>query len=449
VMWWRGSLRDDDVNKASPHVTRFVPGRIGTGLTDNLHDVVDYFNRNHVIALEHNYGLWYERRMDDHERMRRIDADVWPPFYEQPFARTGEGLAWDHLSKYDLTKYNDWYWNRLKRFADLAETNGLLLINQQYFQHNILEAGAHWASSPWRSANNVNNTGFPEPPPYAGDKRIFMAEQFYDVTNPVRRKLHQQFIRKSLENFQENSNVIQLTSAEYTGPLHFMQFWLDEVKKWKDENMNNAIIGLSATKDVQDAILNDTERIKTVDLIDIRYWHYREDGTTYAPEGGKNLAPRQHARQMKEGRETEEQIYRAVSEYRSKYPEKAVLYSTNASPRFGWAVLMAGGSLANVPNIEIPGFYESIAQMKIDKNQDFNSDFWLLSNDGKAYLFYLRNTKSIPIDLTSYKGKYEIFWVNSETGEVISKGMIQGKSKHSIDVPRVNKAKWVVYITKK
>ena len=86
-------------------------------------------------------------------------------------------------------------------FADLAETKGQLLVNQQYFQHNIIEAGAHWSSSPWRSANNINSTGFPEPPPYAGDKRIFMAEQFYDVTNPARRKLHQGFIRKSFRKF--------------------------------------------------------------------------------------------------------------------------------------------------------------------------------------------------------------------------------------------------------
>jgi hypothetical protein len=64
--------------------------------------------------LDHNYGLWYDRRRDDHERIRRMDGEVWTPFYELPFARSGQGLAWDGLSKYDLTKYNLWYWDRLK-----------------------------------------------------------------------------------------------------------------------------------------------------------------------------------------------------------------------------------------------------------------------------------------------------------------------------------------------
>lgn len=447
VPWWRGSLRDSDVSKASPSITRFVPGRIGTGLTDNISEVVDYLDSKNMIALEHNYGLWYERRMDDHERVRRFDADVWPPFYEQPFARSGQDLAWDQLSKYDLTKFNDWYWNRLVEFADLAEAKGQLLVNQQYFQHNIIEAGAHWSSSPWRSANNINSTGFPEPPPYAGDKRIFMAEQFYDVTNAARKKLHQGFIRKSLENFQDNSNVIQLTSAEYTGPLHFMQFWLDEVQKWKSETGKKAIIGLSATKDVQDAILNDANRAKTVDAIDIRYWYYKEDGSAYAPEGGKNLAPRQHARKLKTGKETDDQVYRAVREYREKYPEKVILYSTDGSPRFGWAVLMAGGSLPNIPKIQLSSFCSAISGMKFVNGNTFSDAVWKLENKGKAYLFYAKNSQDVSIDLSEFKGDFELYSINATTGSVLKNTNISGGK--TVVIPAAEVKEKVLFIIKK
>ncbi|WP_439129964.1 DUF6298 domain-containing protein [Polaribacter sp.] len=447
VQWWRGSLKNHEIKNSSEHVTRFVPGRKGKGFTDDLEEVVNNFSEKNIVALEHNYGLWYERRMDDHERTRRIDTDVWAPFYEQPFARSGQGLAWDQLSKYDLTKYNDWYWYRLSRFSDLAESKGQILINQQYFQHNILEAGAHWSSSPWRSANNINNTGFPEPVPYAGDKRIFMADQFYDLSHKNRKELHQQFIRKSLHNFKDNSNVIQLTSAEYTGPLHFMEFWLDEVKKWKTETSGAGIIGLSATKDVQDAILNDSKRSKTVDLIHIRYWHYREDGSAYAPEGGKNLAPRQHARKMKTGKETEAQIYRAVREYRETYPEKAVLYATYAAPRFGWATFMAGGSLAPIPKIEITDFYKHLVDTKVSPKQNYKSDYWALENFGKSYLYYLVKTNTVNLDLTKYKGKYNVFWIDTKNGEVVSKDMIRGQRNHKLTNPTNKKV--AVFVVKK
>ena len=348
VAWWRGGVRPADLDKPQPSITRYVPGRDGPGLTDNLDEVTDNMVREHRIAMDQHYGLWYDRRDDDHERVRRMNADAWPPFFEYPFARSGQGVAWDGLSKYDLTKYDPWFFSRVKTFADRCDQKGLVLINQQFFQHNIIEAGAHWASCPWRSANNINDTGFPEPPPYAGDKRIFMAEQFYDVTNATRTAIYRAYIRKSLDNLADNTNVIQETAAEFTGPVHFMQFWIDTVAAWEKETGKHPMIGLACTKDVQDAILADPERARTIDVIDIRFWWYQNDGQPYAPPGGKNLAPRQLERVIKHKASSAEQVERAVSEYRKKFPDKAVIYSADGADHFGQAVFNAGGSLANV-----------------------------------------------------------------------------------------------------
>jgi hypothetical protein len=350
VQWWSGGAQGKDLQQARSHITRFVPGRTGKGLTDDLNEVTEEMKTTNTIAIEHNYGLWYDRRRDDHERTRRIDGEVWPPFYELPFARSGKETAWDGLSKYDLTKYNLFYWSRLKQFADLADQKGLLLVHQNYFQHNIIEAGAHYADFPWRTANNINNTGFVEPVNYAGDKRIFYAEQFYDISNPVRRELHKKYIRQCLNNFKDNNGVIQLIGEEFTGPTHFVKFWLDVIKEWEKETGKHPIIGLSVTKDVQDSILKNPVYAAIVDLIDIRYWHYQADGTTYEPKGGQSLAPRQHARLLKPKKTSFEQVYRAVKEYRDKYPGKAVVYSGDSYPEFVIAAFMAGGSLASLNN---------------------------------------------------------------------------------------------------
>jgi hypothetical protein len=406
VSWWRGS--PNDLKDTGPHITRFVPGRTGKGLTDNLDSVTSQMARKHITAIEHNYGLWYDRRRDDHERVMRIDGDVWPPFYELPFARSGQGTAWDGLSKYDLTKYNHWYWDRLKTFAILADKKGLVLIHQQYFQHNIIEAGAHYADFPWRPANNINATGFPEPPPYAGGKRIFMAEQFYDTAHPVRRNIHKAYIRQCLNNFDGTGSVIHLLGAEFTGPLHFVQFWTDEIAAWKRETGKPAIIGLSTTKDVQDAILEDKTRLSTIDLIDIRYWYYQQNGTAYAPQGGQNLAPRQHARLLKPKKTSTEQVYRAVREYRDKYPTKAVLYSADGYDNFGWAVFTAGGSLANIPVIEAAGFLEAAATMQ-------PTDSFTLSNKKNEYIIYC-TADDIHIDP---KGSYKACWIDAKNGHIV------------------------------
>ena len=429
VQWWNGSARPNGIKNSKPHITRFVPNRAGKGLTDDLEINTDLMKSSSTKVLEHNYGLWYDRRRDDHERIRRMDGDVWAPFYELPFARSGKDLAWDGLSKYDLTKYNLWYWDRLKQFADLADQKGLVLIHQNYFQHNIIEAGAHYADFPWRTANNINSTGFPEPVPYAGDKRIFMAEQFYDVNDPVRRKLHKAYIYKCLENFNDNNGVIQLISAEFTGPLHFVQFWIDTIKEWKKETGKHPIIGLSVTKDVQDAILADAGRAEVVDLIDIRYWYYQEDGSAYAPKGGQNLAPRQHARLTKSKKTSFEQVYRAVSEYKTKFPKKAVTYSSDNYTNYGWAILMAGGSVSNVTNSTLLNAAATMQPFLPNVNKQQLG----LQNAGKAYILYNASADGFNLDLSKYKGSFKAQIFDVKNNSVLKELKINAGSISKID----------------
>jgi hypothetical protein len=421
VRWWNGGVRPLDVAAASPHITRFVPGRNGAGLTDDLDEMTDAMRNRGQVAIDHNYGLWYDRRRDDHERVRRMDGDVWPPFYELPFARSGQDTAFDGLSRYDLTKYNTWYWARLKQFADLADHKGLVLLHQNYFQHNIIEAGAHWTDFPWRTANNINDTGFPEPPPYAGDKRIFLAEQFYDVNNPARRPIHQAFIRQCMDNFADNSSVIQLIGAEYTGPLHFVQFWIDTILQWERDTGKRAVVGLSVTKDVQDAILADAVRGPAVDVVDIRTWHYRSDGSLYAPAGGQNLAPRQHARLVSPGRTSFEQVYRAVREYRTQYPDKAVMFSDDVNPGLAWAVFMAGGSLAGIPRISEPGLLAKAVSMRPIDLPDAPAGQWALGNAQKEFIVYSRNSDAIVLDLDTTAGPLTVYWISPRDGTVLAK----------------------------
>lgn len=433
VPWWNGSARPYGLKNTKFHITRFVPGREGNGLTDNLEDITDSMKNGSVKIIDHNYGLWYDRRRDDHERIRRMDGEVWAPFYELPFARSGQDKAWDGLSKYDITKYNLWYWDRLKTFANLADQKGLVLIHENYFQHNIIEAGAHYADFPWRTANNINSTGFPEPVPYAGDKRIFMAEQFYDISNEHRRAIHKAYIRKCLENFEGNSGVIQLIGAEFTGPLHFVQFWIDTIKEWEKETGKHPIIGLSVTKDVQDAILADPERANVIDLIDIRYWHYQADGTAYAPQGGLSLAPRQHARLLKPKKTSFEEVYHAVSEYKTKFPEKAVIYSGDSYDSFGWAILMAGGSLSNADHID-KATLNLIAGAKPFLPAGKNAKQYGLENTGKSYVLYNASAEALNLDLSKTAGKFSLKILNPKTGKVLKEEKINGNA-----IAKINK----------
>ena len=417
--WWNGRTTDAAMAKAKYALTRFVPGQEGKGGTDRIDSVIIEMQRSHTLLFSQNYGLWTDRRRDDHERIRRKNGDAWAPFYEQPFARTGKELAWDGMSKYDLTQLNKWYFWRLQQFAKKTEPIGILLKNQHYFQHNILEAGAHWVDCPWRTANNINQTPFLEPVNFTGDKRIFTATLFYDINNPTLRELHRQYIRQSLDAFKGQPNVIHSIGEEFTGPLHFVQFWLDVVGEWEKEN-GPVLVDLAVNKDVQDAILEDPVRSKIVDIIDIEQWFYHNKGE-YAPQGGVNMAQRQYMRKIKTGSARFEDVYRAICEYRAKY-NKAVIYSAQKYPELGWASLMAGGSCAVIP-VKDETFLSSISSMKPEKMEDY---YLLKSTEGMVV--YLPQNSGQNITLPS-KDTYILYQIDERTGQIRRIGNIKNDVK--------------------
>jgi hypothetical protein len=206
-----------------------------------------------------------------------------------------------------------------------------------------------------------------------------------------------------------------MISAEYTGPLEFMQFWLDVIGEWENETGEDVIIGLSATRDVQDAILEDELRAGTVDVIDIRYWAYRSDGSLYAPEGGMHMSPRQHARQVKPGSRSFEQVYRAVSEYRRAFPEKAVICSEPGSAQFGWAVLLAGGSLPNLPAGMPAEIYEDLADMHPSASA---AGVFSMSGPEGARVFYLKSGDRLDPDQEAGKGLFQAYMIDPYHGEI-------------------------------
>ena len=199
------------------------------------------------------------------------------------------------------------------------------------------------------------------------------------------------------------------------------------IDEWQKETGRNATVALSCTKDVQDSILADPKRAALVDIIDIRYWHYKSDGTVYAPQGGLNLAPRQHARLMKVGAVNFESAYKAVNEYRTKFPDKAVTYYTYSLnyPDMAWAVLMAGGSLPVLP-IKDPDFLKAASQMSLMK---VNSDkYKALGKTGTGIIIYSQLESKISVQLEN--GKFMLKYIQPKTGavEIINKSISGGQS---------------------
>ncbi|MEI6946959.1 DUF6298 domain-containing protein [Paraflavisolibacter sp. H34] len=330
--WWLGFAAPSQAPDGGRSITRFIPGRVGTGLTEDLPQLARRATAQGTPFYQSGpFGLWYDRRRDEHSTKQRMDANVWAPFLEQPWARSGQGTAWDGLSRYDLTKFNPWYFSRLRQFASLADAEGLVLYHHAYNNHNLVEVGPHWVDFPWRPANNINATGLPEPPPFDSSHRIHVANEFYDIRQPALRELHRSYILHLLDSIGRSDNLVLCTGFQFFGPLAFQRFFQQTVAEWEQRQGQQVRIVLGTSKDITDSTLADPALARQVAVIDMRYWQYLPDGTLWAPAGGKNLAFREYVTE-KFGRSvdfpnatTPQQAYRQVREYRDRYPDKAVV----------------------------------------------------------------------------------------------------------------------------
>jgi hypothetical protein len=443
--WWRGQeVPAEALDVGGVSITRFVPGRTGPGLTEDLDTLAARMVADGTPFYQSIPGLWYDRRRDEHSTSSRPDANVWAPFYEMPWARSGQGTAADGLSQYDLSRFNPWYYQRLQDFAALCGRQGLVFHHNIYNTHNLLEIPPHWVDYPWRPANNINRTGLPEPPPIEPGNHIHVANQVYDVGNPVRRALHRALILQELDQLSGARNLFFSLGAQFSGPLSFQEFFQDTVAEWEKKTGRTVRLELATSKDITDAILADPARTRQVAVIDMRYWQYRADGSLWAPPGGKNLAFREMiATDFGRSGDTPPDttplaVYRQVREYHDRYPDKAIVaWNGGAGPI---PVLMAGGAEAlmlnpsagqgqgrTVDRTLLDGFVRQQLRsvlMRMQPRDGVAADprqTWCLADDGGGtVLFYSLAGASIALLQPLRASRYLGLWFDPRTGNTLS-----------------------------
>ena len=461
--WWRPGQR--------PNITRRSvndpDGDIRPNRTEDLDALTDSMLRYGYPGFEHNFGLWYDRRRDAHDTEHRDNPDVVPPFLEQPWVRTVQGMAADGLPLYDLTEFNPWYFQRIKEFADLCDRKGTVLFHKFYMQHALLETQTHYVDFPWRPANTIQETGMPDTIP--------AANAFYDISDPTRRMLHRLYIRKCLDTLKDNRNVVHLISQEFTGPAHFVEFWLETIAEWKRENDREVVVGLTATKDVQDVILENSDLVSHINVLDLRNWWVKDDGELFAPAGGIEYPGRNIEVGYLQAEETSpERIYQKIRRYRDLYPNKAIIDAIEASRQQSWAFLMAGGGLLVRGQISYPGYedpleyimpadmdiilptyqfirenihdllpYTTPADLATDRD-----DVWCLAANDRAVLAYSLNGGTFRLDLSGLEGSVNCFWFDPRTGEMtqIEPGSDQAGDTEIFSAP--NNEDWALLVLK-
>jgi len=131
-----------------------------------------------------------------------------------PFTRSGPGEALDGRPKFDLTRFNQPYFDRLRLRVTAARDRGMYVIVMLFQGFSIVRKddshGDPWKGHPFHAANNVN--GLDGDPKHEGN-----GLQTTCLTVPAVTAVQEAYVRKVIETINDLDNVLYEITNEDTG----------------------------------------------------------------------------------------------------------------------------------------------------------------------------------------------------------------------------------------
>ena len=165
-------------------------------------------------------------------RMWAWEQGGWDPWAKDhvtvepvPYARTGPGEALDGEPKYDLTKLNDRYFQRLRSRVAAAQERGIyvsVMLFQGWSVEKKGQVGNPWHGHPFNKANNVNGIDGD----LNGDGQ---GPEIHTVdAPPAILELQHAYVRRVIATVNDLNNVLyEIGNEMHTGSVHWQYRMID------------------------------------------------------------------------------------------------------------------------------------------------------------------------------------------------------------------------------
>ena len=191
----------------------------------------------------HNFiRLW---AWEQAQWMQFVDKEVPVRYKPNPYQRTGPGKALDGGPKFDLTKFNDEYFRRLRRRVELARDRGMY-VGVMFFQGFSLDkrrgnakAGNAWHGHPFNKVNNVNGIdGNP-----SGDDS---GHEVHELKVPEITRLQEAFVRRMIEAVGDLDNVLwEIGNECHSGSVQWQYHMIRFVKQVESARAQQHPVGMT------------------------------------------------------------------------------------------------------------------------------------------------------------------------------------------------------------
>ncbi len=355
--------------------------------------------------------------------MQFVSRDT-PVRYEPlAYARTGPGNALDGKPKFDLTRFNPDYFQRLRQRVELARERGIY-VGVMLFQGFSLSkvrgqqgVGNAWEGHPFHKANNISGVdGNP-----SGDGR---GHEVHTLQVPRITTLQEAYVRRTIETLGDLDNVLweignemELDSVDWQ--YHLIRF----VRKVESSRKLQHPIGMTGAPIKEDALF-----ASPADWISPNVKDWVRDPPVNA---GKKVV-------------LMDNDHGVPNDHDPSWVWKAFTRGHQFLLMDGYRDFRIGSPPVPDPQCEptrramgaARRLAERIDLAALRPHSDVSSTKYCLANPGREYVVYVPEDASRPITVTLQAGRYAAEWIDEVTGKATPvKDLTAGHGPHGFQAP--------------
>ena len=163
-------------------------------------------------------------------------------FTLQPYERTGPGAALDGGLKFDLTRFNQAYFDQLRSRIIAAGQRRIyvsLILFEGFSTQRKVRQVDPWLADPFHGGNNVNGIN-------ADENSDGRATEFFSLESPSLTALQEAFVRKIVDTLEDLDNVLyEISGDTLPSSLGWQFHMLDYLKSYQATKINQHPVGIS------------------------------------------------------------------------------------------------------------------------------------------------------------------------------------------------------------